>query len=74
VSVRDDAGRVQPDAGDVDERGRRLVVLNGHAEPRQMLTPAGAVAVRAPRVNEKRIYEATGERRRFSSAIQPALP
>src|SRR5919198_323724 len=31
-----------------------------------------AVAVRAPRVNDKRIDEVTGERCRFSSAILPA--
>ena len=57
---------------EIDERGRRLVVRNGHAEPRQVLTSAGAVAVRAPRVNDKRVDDATGERRRFSSAILPA--
>jgi putative transposase len=35
-------------------------------------TAAGAVTVRAPRVNDKRIDEATGQRCRFSSAILPA--
>jgi hypothetical protein len=48
------------------------VVRNGHAEPRQVLTSAGALPVRAPRVNDKRVDEATGERQRFSSAILPA--
>jgi hypothetical protein len=56
----------------LDERGRRLVVRNGHAEERQLLTSAGAVTVRAPRVNDKRVDEATGERQRFASAILPA--
>jgi transposase-like protein len=55
----------------VDERGRRLVVRNGHHTPREVLTGAGAVEVVAPRVNDKRLDEATGERRRFSSAILP---
>jgi transposase-like protein len=41
------------------------------AEPRQVLTSAGAVEVVAPRVNDKRTDERTGERRRFSSAILP---
>ena len=59
-------------ASEVDERGRRLVVRNGYAEPRQVLTSAGAVRVRAPRVNDKRVEESTGERQRFSSAILPA--
>jgi transposase-like protein len=58
--------------GEVDEQGRRLVVRNGYAEPRQVLTGAGAVEVKAPRVNDKRVDEATGQRRRFSSAILPA--
>jgi putative transposase len=55
----------------VDEQGRRLVVRNGHARPRQVLTSAGVVEVLAPRVNDKRVEE-TGERRRFASAILPA--
>jgi Transposase, Mutator family len=59
-------------ADDLDERGHRLVVRNGHAVPRQVLTSAGAVPVRAPRVNDKRVDETTGERRQFSSAILPA--
>jgi transposase-like protein len=57
---------------ELDGRGRRLVVRNGHAEPRQVLTSAGAVEVVASRVNDKRVDEATGERQRFSSAILPA--
>ena len=59
-------------ADQLDESGRRLVVRNGHAVPRQLLTSAGAVEVHAPRVNDKRVDEATGERKRFSSAILPA--
>jgi transposase-like protein len=54
-----------------DEAGRRLVVRNGYHQPREVLTSAGAVEVRAPRVNDKRTDAATGERRRFSSAILP---
>ncbi|WP_433894229.1 IS256 family transposase [Streptomyces sp. CA-111067] len=54
-----------------DERGRRLVVRNGHHRPRKVTTSAGSVEVRAPRVNNKRVDETTGERRRFSSAILP---
>ena len=57
---------------ELDEHGRRLVVRNGHHEPREVTTAAGAVAVRAPRVNDKRVDETTGERRRFASAILPA--
>ena len=56
----------------LDERGRRLVVRNGHHAEREVTTAAGAVPVRAPRVNDKRTDEATGERMRFSSAILPA--
>src|SRR5262245_31200376 len=38
-----------------DEHGQRLVVRNGHAQPREVMTAAGAVQVRAPRVNDKRV-------------------
>jgi putative transposase len=58
-------------AGEVDERGRRLVVRNGHAEPRSVTTAAGALEVCAPRVNDKRVDPATGERRWFRSVILP---
>jgi transposase-like protein len=54
-----------------DERGRRVVVRNGHHAPREVLTSAGAVEVTVPRVNDKRVDPNTGERRRFSSAILP---
>jgi transposase-like protein len=57
--------------GERDERGRRLVVRNGHHEPREVLTSAGAVEVSAPRVNDKRVDSESGERMRFSSAILP---
>ncbi|MFE5703428.1 IS256 family transposase [Rhodococcus koreensis] len=56
----------------VDENGRRLVVRNGYHHERGVLTAAGAVSVKAPRVNDKRIDPDTGERQRFSSAILPA--
>jgi transposase-like protein len=56
----------------VDEDGHRLVVRNGHHEPRTVLCAAGAIEVHAPRVNDKRVDEATGERKRFASAILPA--
>ncbi|MFF9396156.1 IS256 family transposase [Streptomyces griseoluteus] len=54
-----------------DETGRRLVVRNGYHQPRKVTTAAGVVEVKAPRVNDKRVDEATGERKRFSSAILP---
>ena len=51
--------------------GRRLVVRNGCNQSREVLTSAGAIEVRAPRVNDKRNDLATGERVRFASAIVP---
>jgi transposase-like protein len=56
----------------VDENGHRLVVRNGYHDERTVLTAAGGVPVKAPRVNDKRIDVDTGERCRFSSAILPA--
>ncbi len=38
-------------AGERDEDGRRLVVRNGHARPRQVTTAAGAVEVTSRRSN-----------------------
>ena len=65
------AAYIAAHTGELDADGRRLVVRNGHAVPRQVLTSSGAVEVAAPRVNDKRVDEA-GERRRFASVILPA--
>jgi transposase-like protein len=54
-----------------DEDGRRMVVRNGTAQPRTVLTSAGAVEVTAPRVNDMRADPDTGKRMRFGSAILP---
>ena len=59
-------------ADQLDEDGHRLVVRNGYHQAREVLTAAGAVEVKAPRVNDKRVDPDTGERKRFSSAILPA--
>jgi putative transposase len=48
-----------------DATGKRLVVGNGYARPREVVTGAGAVEVRAPRVDDLR------EGERFSSSILP---
>ena len=56
---------------EVDEAGHRLVVRNGHAEPRTITTAAGRMEVRAPRVDDRRVDPDTGERQRFRSSILP---
>jgi len=56
---------------EVDETGRRLVVRNGYRDERDVGTAAGPVTVKAPRVNDKRVDEESGERKRFASAILP---
>ena len=66
------AAYIEQFADQVDENGRRLVVRNGYHHERGVLTAAGAVSVKAPRVKDKRIDPDTGERQRFSSAILPA--
>jgi putative transposase len=58
-------------AAERDESGRRLVVRNGHARPREVLTAAGGVQVRAPRVDDRRTDPMTGDRIRFRSVILP---
>jgi putative transposase len=55
-----------------DEHGMRLVVRNGRARERRVTVGSGTVAIRAPRVNDRRVDEETGERKRFGSRILPA--
>jgi putative transposase len=53
-----------------DERGHALVVRNGYAREREVLLGAGAVEVKAPRVNDCRVDE-DGNRKKFKSVILP---
>ena len=48
------AAYIEAHHDEVDEHGRRLVVRNGYHAEREVTTAAGAIAVRAPRVNDKR--------------------
>jgi transposase-like protein len=57
---------------EVGEDGKRLVVRNGRARERRVTVGSGTVPIRAPRVNDKRVDEETGKRRRFGSRILPA--
>jgi putative transposase len=57
--------------GERDEHGHALTVRNGYHNARQVLCGAGSVEVRAPRVNDQRVDETTGERKRFKSVILP---
>jgi putative transposase len=62
-------------AGFAEERGedgKRLVVRNGRARERKLTVGSGTVPICAPRVNDKRVDEQTGERQKFSSKILPA--
>jgi putative transposase len=58
-------------ANERDGTGHRLVTRNGHAEPRTITTAAGGIEIEAPRVNDKRVDDVTGERQRFASVIVP---
>jgi len=51
--------------GEIDEKGRRLVVRNGLARARSITMGSGAVDVRCPRVDDRR------EGEKFLSAILP---
>jgi putative transposase len=48
-----------------DEQGRRLVVRNGHQTERQVLTGAGPLSIKRPRVDDRRAGH------RFTSQILP---
>lgn len=50
-----------------DEKGRRMVVRNGHMPERNLLTGVGPLPVKRPRVHDKRPGH------RFTSAILPAF-
>ena len=56
---------------DRDERGRALVVRNGRARTRAVVTAAGAIGVSQPRVDDRRTDPRTQERSRFRSSILP---
>ena len=66
------AAYIEQFADQRDDNGHRLVVRNGHHQPRDVLTAAGAVTVVAPRINDKRVDPDSGARQRFRSAILPA--
>jgi putative transposase len=57
---------------EVDEDGKRLVVGNGCARERKLTVGSGTVAIRAPRVNDKRVDPESGERKKFSLRILAA--
>jgi putative transposase len=55
----------------VDERGHRLVRRNGHAPARTIAAGVGQVEVVRPRVDDRRVDPATGQRQQFQSMILP---
>jgi putative transposase len=55
----------------LDEHGHRLVVRNGHAPARSITTGVGQVEVVRPRVDDRRVDPASGQRVQFSSVILP---
>ena len=55
---------------EIDDQGRRLVVRNGQANERTLVSGVGTLKVRAPRVNDRRVDE-EGNKFRFTSQILP---
>ena len=53
-----------------DADGRRLVVRNGYATEREIQTGLGAITVKQPRVNDRRVDD-DGNHMRFTSKILP---
>ena len=64
------ADYVAAHAHERDADGHRLVVRNGHAVEREVQTGLGAIPVKQPRVNDKRVDD-DGNRLRFTSNILP---
>jgi transposase-like protein len=63
------AAYIEAHQGARDEDGHSLVVRNGKGRERQVTLGSGTVAIRAPRVNDRRHVD--GERQRFTSQILP---
>src|SRR5919198_4769351 len=55
----------------VDEHGHRLVRRNGHAPARQVATGTGQIEVVRPRVDDRRVGSASGQRAQFHSQLLP---
>jgi len=55
---------------EVDHKGHRVVVRNGHKSPREIDTGIGRIEIRQPRVDDRRLGE-DGDRIRFTSKILP---
>jgi hypothetical protein len=64
-------GYVSSFVHELDEQGHRLVVRNGHAVAQTLVTGAGPIEVRVPRVDDRRVDEATGEKLSCRSSILP---
>ena len=61
---------IQTNKHHVDESNRRLVVRNGHHQPRTILSGVGPLEVHQPRVDDRRVDE-NGVRFRFTSKYLP---
>jgi len=64
------AAYIEEHQQECDEQGHRLVVRNGKAQARTVVLGSGAVAIQAPRVNDRRVDE-EGQRQHFTSQILP---
>jgi transposase-like protein len=56
---------IESNKAEVDESGKRLVVRNGFAKPRGLLTTSGKLEIESPRINDKRAGE------KFVSSLLP---
>ncbi len=64
------AAYIEAHGDQLDGEGHRLVVRNGHKPQRRIQTPIGSMAVRQPRIDDRRV-DAQGQRLRFTSSILP---
>jgi putative transposase len=69
-TIQNEVDEYLASAGQLDEHGHRLVVRNGTARQRTILTGIGPMTIEMPRINDKRTG-VDGERRRFTSKILP---
>lgn len=64
------AGYLERYEADRDKQGYAMVTCNGYGKERRVITGAGELKIRAPRVNDRRVNK-DGNRQRFKSSLLP---
>ena len=72
-AVAEVAAYIETHQHEVDENGRRLVVRNGHARERTLVSGVGQLKIQAPRVDDRRVDEHFRDPAALSAAHEKRL-